>query len=269
VTFTSEESRFLKELNIFLNEIRSAERFLYAELTILQVAENKKKTLDALNSNGIFWKTILGALQHATFITLGRIFDGKHGKYKLETLIAYVEKNPSIFSKEIFRQRWIRERGEDSLLPIYIETVYDPRPTDYRALRRFVEGMKTDYENLYRLIRHQFGHKFLIEEKEINAHFNKVNIRKLEKFCVALDGIYHSLWNAFHNGRGPFIPLPRRRYSTKNFIAKPLKKDDAQQANAQFVRDAKGTLKLLTDGFDLKLGRDRRFIGNLSGRKRI
>lgn len=267
MSHTPEEAHFLKELNIFLNEVRSAQRFLYAELSILQVAGNRKKTLDALNYNGIFWKTVLGALQHATFITLGRIFDGKYGKYKLETLIAHIEQNPHIFSKETFRQRWIRERGEDSLLPHYIETVYDPKPKDFKSLRRFVEGLKKEYENLYEMVRHQFGHKFLVEEKETNAHFNKVNIRRLEKFCVTLDGIYHSLWNAFHNGRGPFLPLPRRRYSTKNLIAKPLKKDDAQQVNAQFVRDAKSALKLLTDGYSRKLLRDRKQLAKLTRRR--
>lgn len=264
---TKEEAYFLKELNIFLNEVRSAQRFLYAELSILQIAGTNIKTHAAINYNGIFWKTILGALQHATFITLGRIFDGRHGKYKLETLIAHVDKYPKIFSKESLRKRWIQERGEDSLLPIYLKSVYDPKPKDFRALRKFADTLKTEYQDFYKIIRHQFGHKFLVEEKEMNTHFNKVNIRKLEKFCVTLDDLYFSLWNAFYNGRGPFLPLPRRRYSTKNFLAKPLKKDDARQANAQFVRDAKGALKLLTGGYNLKLGKDRKFIANLMQRK--
>ena len=66
---------FERELEIFRTEAESATQFLYAYLAIHATAADNRAVFDLLNTAALFWNTNLGALQTATFIVLGRMFD--------------------------------------------------------------------------------------------------------------------------------------------------------------------------------------------------
>ncbi len=152
---------FLDELNIFRNEVLSALRFLYTELAIHAIATTDKKVLNALNSSPTFWNTILSALQHSTFITLGRIFD-TDSKHTIHTLFKLAEKNKNLFSENSFIERWhaSRDRSQiDHWLPEYLKTLYVPTNEDFRKLKKFISKQRRTYEEIYRPIRHHFGHR--------------------------------------------------------------------------------------------------------------
>lgn len=243
----SSEEKFLSELNIFRNEVLATLKFLYTELAIHEIKNKDKKVLFALNNSPTFWNTVLSALQHSTFITLGRIFDN-NGKSTITTLIKVVKKNKNIFTKDSFRERWIKNSDKskiDHWLPEYLKTVYIPLDKDFEKLSDFIDRQKQIYKKNYKPIRNHFGHKIYVTNEEVKAVFDEVQIRDLEKFCVTLLGIHEALWQLYHNGRGPLLPIKQGKYSTKGILKRKYKPYDSKPANAQFVEEVARVLNIL------------------------
>ena len=214
-----EEKEFIQELNVFRNEVNSALKFLYTELAIHEIASKNKKILKALNSSPTFWNTVLSALQHSTFLTLGRIFDTSPEKHTIHKLFRIVESNKNFFTKDSFKNRWIRNEDKAKIndhLPQYLKTVYVPNDGDFREFKKFIATQNKIYLKLYAPIRHQFGHKIYDKSEEVKVLFDKVQVKDLEKFCVRLSGIHEALWQLYNNGRGPLLPIAQGRYSTRN-----------------------------------------------------
>src|SRR5262245_27650057 len=69
------EKEFERELAVFRTEADAAAQFFYAWLAIHAAAADDQEIVRLLNGAALFWNTNLGALQTATFVTLGRIFD--------------------------------------------------------------------------------------------------------------------------------------------------------------------------------------------------
>lgn len=248
---TPGEKQFLDELNIYRNEVNSALKFLYTELAIHGIASKNKKILSALNSSPTFWNTILNALQHSTFITLGRIFDPDPEKHTIHKLLKIVENNKNLFTKESFKERWLKNDDKVKIndwLPQYLKTVYVPTVGDFREFKKFIAIQKKTYVELFGPIRHQFGHKIYDNNEDVEALFDKIQVKDLEKFCIRLEGIHEALWQLYHNGRGPMLPIRHGRYSTKNILKKKYKQYHSMPANAQFIGEVTIVLNLLKEG---------------------
>ena len=218
----SSQNIFIDELNIFRNEVDSALKFLYTELAIHAIAIKSKQTLSSLNSSPTFWNTILSALQQSTFITLGRIFDVK-SDHSIHVLRKFIEKNKNLFSKESFAYRWQKDADSnkiDSWLPKYLEGVYVPTDRDLRNFREFIAKQQKIYEEIYRPVRNHFGHRKYIKNEDIKVIFDRIQVRGLEKFCVRLKNIHEVLWQLYHNGRGPLLPIKQPIYSTQSILKK-------------------------------------------------
>jgi hypothetical protein len=250
----SPDDKFLEELNIFRKEVILASKFLYTELAIKDIANKNKRVLTALNYTPTFWNTTLGALQNSTFITLGRIFDN-NGKNSINTLLKVVKNNKNIFTKESFKNRWIKDRDRkqiDHWLPEYLKKVYIPTDKNLLDLSSFIEEQKKVYKQLYRPIRDQFGHKIYNKNEEVKVLFDKIQVKDLEKFCVKLYGIHEALWQLYYNGRGPLLPIKKEKYSTKNILKTKFKEHHFKPTNAQFIEEVKLLLELLQKGNKLR-----------------
>lgn len=250
----SAEEKFLEELNVFRNEVLYALKFLYTELAIHEIASKDKKVLRALNYSPTFWNTVLSSLQNSTFITLGRIFDN-NGKNSINTLFRFCDKNKDIFTEQSFVCRWKKssDRSQiDHWLPEYLKTLYIPKDSDFKNLGKFIEKQKKLYKQIYRPIRDQFGHKIYNKNEEVKVLFDKVQIKELEKFCVTLYGIHQALWQLYHNGRGPFLPIKYGKYSTKNILKTKFEPYTPKPVNAQFIEEAERALDLF------KIGREKK-----------
>jgi len=246
----SSEEKFLKELNIFRNEVMLASKFLYTELAIRNIASKNKKVLSALNYSPTFWNIILSALQNSTFVTLGRIFDN-NGKNSINKLLKFVQDNRDIFTKESFKNRWIENSDRskiDQWLPEYLKKVYIPTPNDLLEFGKFIDKQKRIYKKFYRPIRDQFSHRVLNTNEDVKVLFNKIQVNELEKFCTRLDGIYEALWQLYHNGRGPLLPIKKGRYSTKNILKTKFKPYTLKPLNAQFINETKEVLEMVKLG---------------------
>ncbi len=246
----SAEEKFLEELNIFRNEVLYTLKFLYTELAIHEIASKDKKVLKALNYSPTFWNTILSSLQNSTFITLGRIFDN-NGKNSINTLFRFCENNKVLFTEEAFVNRWKKSSDRNQIdhwLPEYLKTLYVPKDSDFKSLGKFIENQKKLYKEIYRPIRDHFGHKLYKKNEEVKVLFDKVQVKELEKFCVTLYGIHEALWQLYHNGRGPLLPIRKGKYSTKSIINTKFDANTPKPANAQFIEEAERTLNLLKIG---------------------
>jgi hypothetical protein len=211
---------FERELEIFRTEAESAAQFLYAYLAIHATAADKRAVFDLLNTAALFWNTNLGALQTATFIVLGRMFD-QNSNHNIDRLLGFAQKNPGIFSKVALA---IRKQGQSATPPDwlndYLATSYVPKKSDFRRLRTLVKKHRKIYEARYRDIRHQwFAHKELADPATIGALFAKTNTRELQRLVTFLGSLYDALCELFVNGRKPV--LRPRRYSVKEMRTRP------------------------------------------------
>jgi len=214
---------FENELEIFRREIQSGTQFFYCYLAINAEISDNKKALDAVNETPLFWGTIMGALQTASFIVLGRIFDQK-SKHNIDKLIGIAQEHSEIFSRNSLGKR--KQQGqsiEPERLPEYLDRTYEPTPEDFRQLRRHVKKKKKIYQRNYSDIRHKiYAHKELSElsdASDIEELYSRTRIGELQRIFVFLHRLYESLWELFHNGRKPVLrPM---RYSAISIREKP------------------------------------------------
>ncbi len=102
---TSPEAEFTRELEVFRTEAEAGVQFFYGWLTVHAVAGADKGVLRALNAAPLFWNTILGALQTASLIALGRVFDQDPSTHNINKLLKTAQSNLGIFSKEALAER--------------------------------------------------------------------------------------------------------------------------------------------------------------------
>jgi hypothetical protein len=218
---TTPDAQFERELEIFRTEAESGAQFFYAYLTVHAVATDHKTVHNLLNQSPLFWNTCLAALQTASIMALGRIFDQK-SNHNLATLLRITQDHPEIFSKlALARRRQGNEPEPPSWLASYLEGTYEPTPIDFRRIRGHVRKRRRIYENNYRDIRHKwFAHKEVSDQAEIAVLFGKTNIRELQRLFAFLGSLYEALWELFFNGRKPLLrPL---RYSVKRIRDLPM-----------------------------------------------
>lgn len=214
------EQQFESELEIFRTEVETAVQFFYAYLTIHAVAGDTPTVYRLLNGAPLFWNTNLGALQTASFIALGRIFDLK-SKHNVERLLKIGQNNLGIFSKTALGARKKRaDPGATSWLGTYLKDVYVPTPRDFRNLRSLVRKHRATYEANYRDLRHKlFAHKEVSDPVDVTALFAKTKVRELQRILISLLALYDALWMLFVNGHEPVVRV--RRYSVARIRKRP------------------------------------------------
>ena len=218
---TSPETEVTLELEVFYSEKTSAIQFFYSWLTMLTVAGDDKHVYQFLNQRRLFWNTVLGALQTASFIALGRIFDQDFSTHNIDRLLKIAWSNLTIFSKEALAERKRRTSpNADKWLTEYLRKVYVPTANDFRRLQRHVAARRKVYKKNYGPLRHKlFAHKQRLDSADIKALYTKTQIRELQQLLIFLSRLYEALWELLNNGRKP--NLPAARYSVKAMRERP------------------------------------------------
>jgi hypothetical protein len=211
---TAPDTEFENELETFRHEADGRTQFFYAYLAVHAVAGDDQSVYRTLNQAPLFWNTALGALQAATFIGLGRIFD-QGSPHNIDRVLGIAQRNPEIFARAALgARRQARTGTPPEYLEEYIEAVYEPTPQDFRRLRAYVHNRRRIYQSNYRDLRHKvFAHKALNDQVAVAALFAKTNIRELQRLFVFLNSLYDALWQLYFNGNKPV--LRPRRYSVK------------------------------------------------------
>jgi hypothetical protein len=211
---TTPDAKFESELEVFRREEEEAIQFFYAYLALHAVAADHEEVHRVLNSAALFWNTTLGALQAATFMTLGRIFD-QQSPHNLDRLLRIAQDYPEIFSRNSLAAR---RQGRTEPSPEWVDEfalhAYVPTSADFRRLKTHVRKRRKIYESNYRELRHKvFAHRALTDQAAISALYARTNIRELQRLVTFLSSLYEALWQLFFNGRKP--TLRPQRYSLK------------------------------------------------------
>jgi CHAD domain-containing protein len=222
------EKKFERELEIFRKEAAQAAQFYFSFLAIHAAAGTKRSVHYLLNQAPLFWNTVLGALQTATFIVLGRIFD-QQSAHNLDQLLITAQKNREIFSRSRLRARKAASGGLSEVqLNDYVSGAHDLTVDDIRRLRKNVKQWRGTYERKYRDLRRKiFAHREISDAEEIKALFGKTNIRELERLVERLNALQEALWQTFFNGRKPV--LRRGRLSVKEMLKRSNDPGDSVQ----------------------------------------
>ena len=231
------EEQFERELEIFRTEAETAAQFFYAFLAIHAATGAKRPVYRLLNTAPLFWNTVLGSLQTAAFVALGRVFD-QNSTHNVDRLIRLAVDNPQIFSKTALARR---KQGSSNTLPAwlsdYMKHVYVPRPADLRRLRGYVSRHRKVYIDKYRPLRHQvFAHKGLSDVAAVSALFGKTNIREMQRMLIFLMSLYNALWRLFVNGNRP--ALRAHRYSVQRMRERAAKNAKGGSVHERLVYEA-------------------------------
>lgn len=131
----SPDQQFERELEIFRTETEAATQFFYAYLSIHELAANYKPVELLLSQTPLFSNTILGALQTASSVAVGRVFD-QDSAHNLDRVLRIAQYNLEIFSKAALGGRRIINRPEDpDWRQDVVRTAYEPTSTDFRHIR--------------------------------------------------------------------------------------------------------------------------------------
>ncbi len=212
---------FKRELEIFRTEGDAAVQFFYVWQTANTVAGIDQSVHKALNRTPLYWNTSLGALQSATLVTLGRVFDPDPKNHSITRLLSLAHGNLELFSKEALAERK-REQSTDAdeWLPEYLKGAYVPDSADFRRLKRYVAVRRRTYEENYRPLRHKFfAHRSVSQSTDVAALFAKTNIRELQQLLVFLRRMHEAMWQLFFNGNKP--TLKPARYSVNRMRDQP------------------------------------------------
>ncbi len=211
---TTPDVLFERELEIFRTEEETVTQFFYAYEAVHNVAADQQQVRALLNQAPLFWNTCLGALQTASIIALGRVFD-QSSEHNIDRVLGIAQKNLGIFSKSALG---LRKQGNGPTRPVWLDDflrdVYEPTAKDFRRLRAHINKRRKIYNSNYADLRHKwFAHKEVSDPEQAAELFGKTNIRELQKIFAFLGKLYRALWELFFNGRKPVLrPL---RYSTR------------------------------------------------------
>jgi len=232
-------AQFEAELEIFRTEVETALQFFYSYLVIHAVAGDRKAVYNSLNSAPLFWNTNLGALQTATFIALGRIFD-QDSAHNIDRLIRIAQDHREIFSKQALgaRKQGTAARAPDWLND-YLASAKQVSTSDVRRWRQQVKDLRSIYEANYRDLRHHvFAHKGWADATEL---FAKTNIRELQRLMLKLRALNEELWQLYFNGRKSKFRIGR--YSIHMMRRKPSARINSRPIHERIVHEGERFLR--------------------------
>ena len=211
---------FERELGILGTEGEAAAQFFYAFMSVHETARRCPSVVRLLNTAALFWNTSLGALQTATFIALGRLFD-QNSPHNLDRILKVAGENMEIFSLQALGAR---KQGQSPIRPAwlddYLVKAYVPSPTDFRKLRKEVNERRKIYIDKYGAIRNKvYAHKTTNDFSEEEALFSGTGIQELQLLVTFILALHEALWQLYHNGRAPV--LQQQRYSVVEMLDHP------------------------------------------------
>jgi len=239
----SPETEFTRELEVFYSELTEAITYFYSWITMLTVARDDNRVSTFLNQRRLFWNSVLGALNTASFIVLGRIFDEDPSTHNIKRLLEIAWSNLTIFSKEALAERKRRFSADaDEWLTEYLRKVYVPTANDIRRLQRYVAVRRKIYKKKYQPLRHRLlAHKERIDSADIKALYTKTEIRELEQLLIFLRRLYEALSELLINGRKPNLPVAR--YSIKAMRERPSPGHRLSTVPESLIRETEQFLK--------------------------
>lgn len=235
---------FERQLDSFGQEAANIASYVYAEMALHQALAVSSKALAAVNRTPLLWRTIYGALQSSTYISLGRVFD-LDSSYNIEALLAAMQRNLDIFSRTSLEKRKAASGLSDTFqLQRYIATAHILDENDIRRIRRAVARRRLVYEQAMKPARNRhLAHR----EKRgaaVQALYAKATAGEMWRLSCFLCQLHQSLFDLYHNGQRPNLRL-RMRYSPRVMYRSQGK---ATMPHERIVRDVRTLTNILERG---------------------
>ena len=237
----STEEEFLRELEIFRNEAEGGAQFFYSYLAVHELAKRHRRVFCMLDENALFWNTMLGGVQTAAIMALGRIFD-HHSPHNINTLVRLVCQHRTMFSREALGKR---KQGRATTPPPWLDdfltTAHEPTPADFRRIADHVKHYRRVYEEKYHGLRNQlYAHMQAADPTAVASLVAKTNIREMQRLFVFLLQLHDTLRELFANGRKPILrPL---RYSAQRIGKRPSILIPGNSVHERITKQAEQTL---------------------------
>jgi hypothetical protein len=198
------ESEFVNKLNAVTQDARTCAVFNYTQLAFHHVAGSNPLLVDRVNEHADFWNGMLGALQAAAIIALGRLYDKDLQAHTLGELLDFAEKYVGVFSSSSLKARLIAKGMTDAEAEIFVSTAHDTKRGSFDYWRRELDELQSLYAKKIKPIRDQvFAHAGKITKDERDDLFTDVFNREIERLAVFPLQLTEALFQLFHNGYEP------------------------------------------------------------------
>jgi len=202
----SPDQRFEAELEIFRTETEAAAQFFSAYLSVHEIAASHEPVKVLLSQTPLFSNTILGALQTASLVAVGRVFD-QDSAHNLDQLLRIAQDSPEIFSKAALGGRKISNRAQDpAWLEDSIRDAYEPTADDFKPIRAQVHQQRKTYELQYKQLRDKvYAHNAVLNRAQVDVLFANTDIMELHRMFKFFGSLHEALWQLFFNGQKPLV----------------------------------------------------------------
>jgi hypothetical protein len=191
------EQVFLQRLDALQRDAAAAARYAYAGSAINYIANQNVALIPLLDRDAGFWNTVLGGMQTASVVALGRIYDSRKDVLSADRLLKHVTTYPGIFSRAAMSAR----KG-----PEYAADKFEPKAADFKPLQDALEAHTALYESTIGPIRHKvFAHAGNITEAEKYEMFQNVPRADYERLSVFPLNVWNALFQVYHNGLPPTL----------------------------------------------------------------
>jgi AbiU2 len=238
------EQQFERELEIFRTEAETAAQFFYTYLAMHEVAKRHKPVFHLFNEHPLFWNTLVGGVQTAALIAVGRVFD-QDSPHNVDAVLGLAQRHRDIFAKAALgKRKQGNAREQPDWLPDYLRTAYEPTPEDFRRLRKLVKKHRRCYETNYRDLRNQYyAHKQAADPADVQRLVAKTNIREMQRMFTFLLQLHQTLQELFSDGRKPVLrPV---RYSAARIKQKPSTAVPGEAVHERITQQAEQALRCL------------------------
>jgi hypothetical protein len=189
------EQQFLERLGRFQDDAVAAARFTFLHLAFRYRSSRTPSLVEKLDTDAGFWNSMLHALQMASAISIGRVFDDDRDARSARYLLDYAADHYRIFS----RQALARRKG-----PECTSNASELTPTDFSALKTELAEHAALFEETIGPLRDKaFAHSARVSHDQIENLFGRVRIEEYQRLAVFGIRLHQALFDCYYNGRPP------------------------------------------------------------------
>ena len=191
------QQQFLERLGRFHDDAVVAARFTFLHLAFRYRSSRTPTLVEKLDPDAGFWNSTLHAVQLASAIAIGRVFDDNRDARIARYLLDYATDYYKIFSRQALASRKGPEHASDE---------YEPTQADFNVLKvTLVQHAALFREMIGPLRDSAFAHSARMSHEQIESLFGRVRIEEYERLAVFGVRLHHALFNCYYNGGPPLL----------------------------------------------------------------
>src|SRR5215469_10859215 len=170
------EQQFLERLGRFHDDAVAAARFTFLHLAFRYRSSRTPALAQELDMDAGFWNSMLHAVQLASAIAIGRMFDESRDARSARFLLDYAVAHYKIFSRQALATR----KG-----PEYAAGAYEPSPGDFSPLKVELAQHADLFKQTIGPLRDKaFAHSARMSHDQIETLFGNVTIDEYQRLAV-------------------------------------------------------------------------------------